>query len=362
MMQPGKEPDPITNMRNIIDPTDPDRRWLVDYGNGQKPDATPAEAALRFARLNDPDSARDIAPYMTRLDALAEQVHDELAHRLARGSDDSDISNNTNDHETMSIADMLAEATIDDVVSTLQSVIPGKNGFQGDAENYDDMENADLMKVMDRKRGLPVALAMLYIHVARRCDIAITGIDFPGHFLLRVQVNGQRRMIDPFHGCITLRPAELRELLKSFSGLDAELEPRHYRESSDNAILLRLQNNLKVRALRAGELAYATRIIEHSLLIAPDHEGLWHQLGALYARLDQDHKALGAFEQFVGLCKDPLHRTRIEAVIEELRDRLGLADSADDVAPAKAKTIAADPHDGANHAPEDNAPIPLFPI
>ena len=66
-MQPGKEPDPITNMRNIIDPTDPDRRWLVDYGNGQKPDATPAEAALRFARLNDPDSARDIAPYMTRL-------------------------------------------------------------------------------------------------------------------------------------------------------------------------------------------------------------------------------------------------------------------------------------------------------
>lgn len=358
-MQPGKEPDPITNIRHIIDPTDPDRQWLVDYGKGNKPDATAAEAALRFARLNDPDVARDIAPYLARLDALAEQVRAELNALCATSA--KDISTDT-DKQGTSTADSVAQPSIEQIVSTLQSVIPGQHGFQGDAENYDDMENADLMKVMDRKRGLPVALAMLYIHVARHCDISITGIDFPGHFLLRLQSNGKRRMIDPFHGGIALGPAELRELLKSFSGLDAELEPRHYCESSDISILLRLQNNIKVRALRAGELAHAARIIEHSLLIAPDHEGLWHQLGALYARLEQDHKALGAFEQFVRLCNDPLHRTRIEAVIEELRDRLGLADVPYRDGSTTPKTTTPDHDDGADDAAKDNAPIPLFPI
>ncbi len=239
---------------------------------------------------------------------------------LNAGSSDRDLP----------VDDKEAEPTIEQVVRALQNIIAERNGFQGDAENYDDMANADLIQVIERKRGLPVALGMLYIHAAQRCGIEITGIDFPGHFLLRVQANGKRKMIDPFHGGISLGPAELRELLKSFSGLDAELEPRHYRPSSDIAILLRLQNNIKVRALRAGELALATRVIEHSLLIAPEHEGLWHQLGALYARLDQDHKALGAFEQFVKRCEDPLHRTRIEAVIEELRERLSSAPTNED--------------------------------
>jgi regulator of sirC expression with transglutaminase-like and TPR domain len=168
-------------------------------------------------------------------------------------------------------------------------------------------------------------------------------------------------MIDPFHGGISLGPAELRELLKSFSGLDAELEPRHYRPSSEVDILLRLQNNIKVRALRAGELALATRVIEHSLLIAPDHEGLWHQLGALYSRLDKDHKALGAFEQFVKRCKDPLHRARIEAVIEELRDRLRhdvapSADTSDDQPPSEISN-----GNDADQTAKSTDPIPLFP-
>ncbi|MCH2273467.1 MULTISPECIES: SirB1 family protein [Thalassospira] len=220
-------------------------------------------------------------------------------------------------------ADDQSHPSVDIIVQALQDIIPGTYQFQGDAENYDDIANADLMEVIDRKRGLPVALALLYIHAAKRCQIEVTGIDFPGHFLLRLQSGGARKMIDPFHGGITLGSAELRELLKAFQGLDAELQPGHYREASDIAILLRLQNNIKVRALRQGELALAARVIDSSLLIAPDHDGLWHQLGALYARLHEDEKALHAFTQFVGLCKDPMHRARISAVIEELRDRLG---------------------------------------
>lgn len=317
-----------------------------------------AEAALHFARLNQSNGThkRDIAPFLAILDDLARQVRSELAGLTLQP--DLTIDGGPG---TLPVDDKEAEPTIEQVVQALQTVIADRNGYQGDAENYDAMANADLMEVIDRKRGLPVALGMLYIHAARQCGIAVTGIDFPGHFLLRVQVNGKRKMIDPFHGAITLGPAELRELLKSFSGLDAELSPQHYKPSSDVDILLRLQNNIKVRALRAGEIDLATRVVEHSLLIAPEHEGLWHQLGALYARLDQDHMALGAFEQFVKRCNDPLHRARIEAVIEELRDRLCQNDSDKEPSVQTAKPDQ-DQDQDTDHAPRSsNDPIPLFP-
>jgi len=317
-----------------------------------------AEAALHFARLNQSNGThkRDIVPFLAILDDLADQVRSELAGLTLQPDLAVDGGN-----QPLPVDDKEAEPTIEQVVRGLQTVIAERNGFQGDAENYDDLANADLMQVIERKRGLPVALGMLYIHAARRCGIAVTGIDFPGHFLLRVQANGKRKMIDPFHGAISLGPAELRELLKSFSGLDAELAPEHYKPSSDIDILLRLQNNIKVRALRAGELELATRVIEHSLLIDPEHEGLWHQLGALYARLDQDHMALGAFEQFVKRCDDPLHRARIEAVIEELRDRL-THNTAHQNANGKSGDDAANlTAEDSTEPRENNDPIPLFP-
>lgn len=317
-----------------------------------------AEAALHFARLNQSNGThkRNIAPFLAILDDLADQVRTELAGLTLQ----PDLAVD-GDQQSLPVDDKEAEPTIDQVVRALQTVIAERNGFQGDAENYDDMANADLMRVIERKRGLPVALGMLYIHAARRCGMAVTGIDFPGHFLLRVQANGKRKMIDPFHGAISLGPAELRELLKSFSGLDAELAPQHYKPSSDIDILLRLQNNIKIRALRAGELELATRVVEHSLLIAPEHEGLWHQLGALYARLDQDHMALGAFEQFVKRCEDPLHRARIEAVIEELRDRLNQDGVSKDATPKAESNVPGAAAAGDIGSTDNNDPIPLFP-
>nr|WP_281253453.1 transglutaminase-like domain-containing protein [Thalassospira mesophila] len=209
-----------------------------------------------------------------------------------------------------------------DLAIALQHVIPGYHGYQGDEENYDDTDNANLMCVIDRKRGLPVALALLYLHACARCGLDMTGIDFPGHFLLRLEAHGERVLIDPFHNGIVLGAAELRELLKAFQGLDAELQPEHYREATERTILLRLQNNIKVRALRSGDLAYATTILERCLIIAPDEPGLWHQTGTLHARLNNDQQALAAFEQFLALNHDPRHQQRIRSLAAELRDRI----------------------------------------
>ncbi|WP_083607633.1 SirB1 family protein [Thalassospira sp. TSL5-1] len=298
--------------------------WLKSYAAGDYPDATAAEAALYLASLDRPEN--DITAYFSRLDDICEDLERAIA-------DTSTLEG--------------TPPRVMDLAIALQNVIPGYHGFQGDEENYDDTENANLMCVIDRKRGLPVALALLYLHAAARCGLDMTGIDFPGHFLLRLEANGERVLLDPFHNGIVLGAAELRELLKAFQGLDAELQPEHYREATDRTILLRLQNNIKVRALRSGDLAYATTILERCLIIAPDEPGLWHQAGTLHARLNNDEKALACFEQFLKLNHDPRHHQRIKTLAAELRDRIA------GILPGKVETV--------DETPDDTV-IPFHPV
>ncbi|MFH1806444.1 MAG: transglutaminase-like domain-containing protein [Pseudomonadota bacterium] len=319
-------------MPPVLNDADSDRRWLIDYARGQFPDATAAEAALRFARLDDP--ARDIAPYQTRLDDIARDLERAIAN-VTGGTGDPDAR---------------------DLATALQEVIPGYHGFQGDGDNYDDIGNASLMQVIDRKRGLPVALSLLYLHAAARCGIDMTGIDFPGHFLLRLQAGGERVLIDPFHDGMVLGAAELRELLKAFHGLDAELQPEHYREASDIAVLLRLQNNIKVRAMRNGNLDLALDVVERCLLIAPDHGGLWHQAGALYARVGRDKEALEAFEKFLTFNQDPTHRQRIKILIAELTERLHPAPTPPSPAMPVSLHPAKSPARESRTPPDDSSP------
>src|SRR3546814_18868046 len=88
------------------------------------------------------------------------------------------------------------------------------------------MSNADMMRVIDRRRGLPVALGILYLHGARAQGWPICGLNFPGHFLLRLDLGAERTIIDPFHGGETRDAAALRALLKTMAGEAARSEER----------------------------------------------------------------------------------------------------------------------------------------
>ena len=70
----------------------------------------------------------------------------------------------------------------------------------GDLITYDNLENADILSVCaSAARGLPVALGVLYLDAARRCGLAVQGVDFPGHFLLRDREPTRGRLaLDPF--------------------------------------------------------------------------------------------------------------------------------------------------------------------
>lgn len=204
----------------------------------------------------------------------------------------------------------------------LNAVLFKDNGYAGDTESYDDPENANLLRVIDRRAGLPVSLGILYIHVARTQGWAVDGLAFPGHFLVRLDDRDRRLIVDPFHRGQTLEAGHLRGLLKQFRGADAELEPSHYAPVGNRAILLRLQNNLKTRALQAGDAGRAAAILERMLLIAPEAGGVWHELGILRARLGTMKDAVRALERGLACGLPDAARTHAEAALAKLKTGL----------------------------------------
>src|SRR5580704_8581979 len=120
----------------------------------------------------------------------------------------------------------------------LNEIILLKYGYSGDALTYDDLQNANLIRVVDRRKGLPVALGILYIHAARAQGWDMAGLAFPGHFLVRLSAGPERVIVDPFHEGQVCSAAELRGLLKAATGRDSELLPEHYTAVSDRDVLL----------------------------------------------------------------------------------------------------------------------------
>jgi regulator of sirC expression with transglutaminase-like and TPR domain len=195
-------------------------------------------------------------------------------------------------------------------------------GYEGDTESYDAPANANLILVTQRRRGLPVALGLLWMHVAEAAGWNAHGLDFPGHFLLSLEGPRGPAVVDPFHGGLVLEAPALRVLLKQMEGAQAELRPGLLAPVSRRAVVLRLQNNIKLRRLRAGQLDSALACTEDMLRFAPDEAALWREAAVMNQRLDRIGQALSCLDRFLNLVPDGEAAARARAMAAELRQRL----------------------------------------
>jgi len=267
-------------------------RFLRELGKSDRQVWPIAEAALALAALENPAAA--IAPYRYELQRIARDVE---RHQGAAG-------------------DLAACAR------AMSEVILVKHGYRGDAHTYDDLQNANLMRVIDRRKGLPVVLGILFLHAGRAQGWEMAGLGFPGHFLVRLADAGQQLILDPFHGGRVCGAAELRELLKALAGADTELRREHYAPVSDRDVLLRLQNNLKSRLWRQQRHEPAVRVVETMLMLAPEAAELWHEAGMLYRQLGNIRASIRALEQYVGRAPDGAERHQAAAMLQRLRTQL----------------------------------------
>lgn len=249
-------------MRSDPDPTE----ILQRVGQAGEDPLDIAHVALMLAALDHP--GRPLAPYRAHLTEIAELAR--LEARLA--------------------------ASVEQGARALAALLTVRLGYDGDRFAYDDPQNADLIAVIDRRRGLPVALGILYIHAARAAGFEARGLDTPGHFLLRIAGRSGSALIDPFNGGTAVEGEGLSA--PPGMGLVSNEDMRQPDAVADVDVLLRLENNLKTRALNGGDRLRALELAKRMILIAPRRPDLWIEL----ARLNEAAGALGAAQKAFEAC------------------------------------------------------------
>lgn len=230
------------------------------------------------------------------------------------------------------LADDLPGTELAARAGALAQLITGRFGYAGDTEAYDDAANANLIQVIGRRRGLPVALGVLWLHCARAVGWGAHGVDFPGHFLVALEgQNLSRRgrtpehrqlIVDVFAGGVPLAASDMRGLLKRVEGPDAELRPGVLQPMSSRSVLLRLQNNIKSRRLANDNLPGALSAIQDMLRIAPDTAALWREAALINQQLEHVGAAVRCYERFLDLVPQGDAALRTRAALDELRSRL----------------------------------------
>jgi regulator of sirC expression with transglutaminase-like and TPR domain len=161
-------------------------------------------------------------------------------------------------------------------------------GFSGNEQDYADPRNSYLNEVFDRKLGIPISLAVVQIEVMRRVGLALDGISFPGHFLVRLPVDDGILVLDPYNQGRPVGFEELRERIAPHMDgqmptdqqLFQVLEPATARMTA-----MRMIRNLQAIYQQAGDFERVARSADRLLKLAPDLPEALRDRGLAYAEL-----------------------------------------------------------------------------
>jgi regulator of sirC expression with transglutaminase-like and TPR domain len=258
------------------------------------PDRDLATPALMIARLECP--SLDPAPYLKQLDAMGAAAHERL---LASGC----------------LQDTRKSGTAVDV---LNAYLFDEERFTGNRERYDDPSNSFLNEVLERRTGIPITLALVYIEVARRAGVHIEGVNFPGHFLMRyppLQNDGAGftdLILDPFHRGARLSEHDCRRLLERHVGEQAAFDPALLAPATKPQMLTRMLLNLKRIYVRLHSFPQARNVTELLLAVDPPALTELRDRGLLAYHMNDFSAALRDLQQY-------LHFSAGSAVDEEGR-------------------------------------------
>lgn len=252
------------------------------------------ETALLLAGLAHP--GRNLEPYFHHLKKLAEDVGARYSALVEAGADE--------DGQTK--------------IAALKHVMCDQYGYDGDQETYNDLRNADLIEVIERRKGLPITLVLLAVEIGRAQGWDVKGINFPGHFLLRLDEGTQRLISDPFNQFRILQAPDLRQLAKSVLGANAELSSSHYQDATHRDILLRLQNNIKFRQIESEHYADALETVLIMRDFAPQEYRLLLDDSVLKARLGRVEEAIDVVRDYLKVVTNPKDRQDAELLLYTL--------------------------------------------
>jgi regulator of sirC expression with transglutaminase-like and TPR domain len=211
------------------------------YQEIQQPEASIslAKAALYIAAEDYPEL--DPAEYLQILDRMAEEIQTQLPSQRYPLR----------------------------IIQTINTYLYEQLGFRGNKEDYYDPRNSFLNEVLNRRTGIPITLALVYLELAQRLDFPMVGIGMPGHFLIRPDFEDAGIFVDAFHQGEVLFPEDCAKRLSEIYRQPVDLQTEFLAPVTPRQFLARLLTNLKVIYLQNHQIDQALAAIERILLLFP---------------------------------------------------------------------------------------------
>jgi regulator of sirC expression with transglutaminase-like and TPR domain len=188
-------------------------------------------------------------------------------------------------------------------VAALNEYLYEEEGFSGNRDSYDDPRNSLLNEVIDRRIGIPISLAVVYMEVAARAGLRVIGVNFPGHFLLRAggEMPGEDLIVDPFHGGALLSEFDCRQMLRNHVGDDAAFDASLLAPATRHDIIVRMLVNLKRLYVKMRSFPQARFVSTLLLSVDPSGFGELRDRGLLAYHLEDFSSALKDLEEYLRL-------------------------------------------------------------
>lgn len=260
---------------------------LIQLGLIEDEDIDLDDAALTLALLDHPESDDDACLYV--LADIAERLDD-------LGSE---------------VTDARRQAAL------LAQVIGREFGFTGDVETYDDPANADLLRVVERRRGLPVSLSILYVAAARQLGWLANVLDLPGHVLVLIGDEADPVIIDPFNGGRRVDREQLVAFVQDMNQ-GRETAVTHVSTMSNRAVLVRLLLNQASRAEANGQGRRALTLYQRMTVMAPAYAHAWWERARLELADADVAAARSSLAAMLEITREPEMRTRISELLSSL--------------------------------------------
>lgn len=190
-------------------------------------------------------------------------------------------------------------------------------GFRGDRGTYDAPENALLPRVMERRKGLPITLSILWVDLARRLGFDAVGVGLPGHFVCGVRNGLGILCFDPFHGGRSVGEEGGSELVRAATGGRITFHPSMLRPMADRQILARLVRNLHLRYMHGEAWEEALWTGTHLILLEPENPRPRKERAFVHLQRGEPAAALEDLQEAIRLSPEP--DPEIQAWMQQLQ-------------------------------------------
>jgi regulator of sirC expression with transglutaminase-like and TPR domain len=197
-------------------------------------------------------------------------------------------------------------------------------GFGGNVNDYHDPDNSHLNVLLRTRRGIPISLAVLWLELAQGLGLKARGINFPGHFLVKINLPEGQVVIDPFTGQ-SLSREELSERLEPYkrrNGLvdDFDVPVGLYLQAAPSRdIIARMLRNLKEIHRTQEDWLRLIAVQDRLLILLPDAWIEYRDRGLAWAEMGDAALAAQDLEVYIAHTEDALDRDAIQSRLNELR-------------------------------------------